>query len=135
MTPRPEPPPPYGRIALILVFVILTLTVAVSLYLAAAPGNAGGLPAGADPERDSQRLLILLLLLLMSGVVICAFLLGAYLLLRAGKTVTKDRVGGAPTAVEDLWSRGRVRQADLDAAEAQLREYGDADEDEQEPRP
>jgi hypothetical protein len=118
------PRPIYGRLATLLVLGVLLLTVSATLYVfLAQPGTSP--PPGADvqTEGDLQRLsgaarrsVTLLTVALVSALLILLFSIGAYLVIRVGQFVARERIGGEPTAYVDVWSHYRVSEEEIAAA-------------------
>ncbi len=114
--------PFHGRTATLVVLAVLVLTVCATVYKVLSQRNGGLLPAGesgttapADPG-EIQRVVTLLTILLVSALLILLFVVGAYLLIRAGRLVARDRVGGTPTPYVDAWQNYRLTDEQIDAA-------------------
>ncbi|TWT42178.1 hypothetical protein RAS1_33080 [Phycisphaerae bacterium RAS1] len=104
----------YGRAAAVVVFLALLVTFSAVLYLAVS--RPLDVPASNSPEQNevamqrlqAKRLSIMLLLMFGAMLLILVFVIGSYLLIRAGKVVTERRVGGEPTEYVDAWAKYRV---------------------------
>jgi hypothetical protein len=120
----PPPTPTHGRTATLFVSAILLLTVAGTVYVFLAQNARPPLPAGAvisDEDVDqlayeAHQLITLLTILLTSALLILLFFIGAYLVIRVGQFVARDRVGGRPTPYVDAWSAYRLTDDDIAAA-------------------
>jgi hypothetical protein len=95
--------------------------------LVARHGGRGGV-AGIASEGDATELLsearwlaTLLTLLLISALLILLFVLGAYLIIRIGQFVARERVGGTPTAYVDAWQKYRLTDEQIAAATSEDR--------------
>ncbi len=111
---------PLGRMALLLVLVVLALTSALIAY--AMSVKLGSLPIVAPPPEaggpdPTQRLKLLLALVLASVLAILAFVVGAYLFIRLGRSVMEKPVSDGPTEFVDAWSSYRVSQEEIDAVD------------------
>lgn len=113
-----------GRAALVLMFLALLGLFAYGLYsLVRTVTEVMGQPAGSvSQEHRTRQVSALVLVTLLVGAGIIAFVIGAYLVLRLGRHLLRDRVGGTETQMDDIWSRGRVSQEAQQAADEQLRD-------------
>jgi hypothetical protein len=102
-----------GRAAILLVLGALVLTVCAGVYIIMSRALRP-LPVGLsdNPEllqqAEARRLVALLAILLIAALLILLFVLGAYLLIRAGRVVARERVGGRPTEYVDVWGSYRI---------------------------
>jgi hypothetical protein len=116
-----------GRIATFIVLSVLVLTVSAALYvfLAQQLGGSAGAPGiatddeAAQAAAETRRLITLLTVLLISALLILLFVLGAYLVIRLGQYVARDKVGGKPTEYVDAWRQYRLSDDDISAATAE----------------
>ena len=122
----PAAPQSHGRAVLLLVLGVLLITVCAAVYLYVA--QRGGLDAPETVTTEEQadrlnaearRLVTLLTLLLISALLILLFVIGAYLVIRVGQSVVRERVGGKTTAYVDVWGSYRLTDAQIDAATAE----------------
>ena len=118
------PRPIYGRLVTLLVLGVLLLTVSAAMYVYWAQSGARP-PPGADVQTEAElqrlsdaahRSATLLTIALVSALLILLFSVGAYLVIRAGQLVARERVGGEPTAYVDVWSRYRLSEEQIAAA-------------------
>ena len=111
---------PLGRLAFLLVLVVLAMTSALAAYVmfvklrelpivAPPPGSSG-----LDP---TQKLAVVMMTVLATVLAILAFVVGAYLFIRIGRSLTERRVSDGPTEFVDAWSNYRVSQDELDAVD------------------
>jgi hypothetical protein len=115
----PDARPAHGRTATLIVLVILLLTVCATVYLYIAQHKLDQTPTGLDPEAEYariQHLIILITILLISALLILLFVVGAYLLIRVGRLVTRGPLGGKPTAYVNVWQQYRVTDEQITAA-------------------
>jgi hypothetical protein len=124
--------------------IALLLTVCVAMYLALVRvmETPGPSQVTDDPAVALRgKLTLLLLIVLCATLLILMFAIGAYLLLRAGRAVSRQRLGGKPTEYVDAWSQYRLSDEQIEAAtreEERPRRPGapprpPADEDDDEP--
>ena len=114
----------YSRSAVWLVLGILALTTCAAVYVLYAQHNGfPSAPEGStDPQAieraaaESRRLVTLLTILLISALSIILFVVGAYLVIRAGQFVARERVGGKATAYVDAWQNYRLTDEQISAA-------------------
>ena len=113
----------YGRIVTGAVLSALLLTVAAIVYVYMARHGGTVVIDGLTNEEREQlklqeatRLVTLLTILLTSALLILLFVIGTYLVIRAGQFVSRDRVGGRPTDYVDAWSEYRLSDEQLFAA-------------------
>ena len=120
-----------GRAALIAMFLILLALFVGAIYLVIRPEDPSlrRIPPPADPSNSARRLSALLFTTLLAMALIVLFVLGAYLVIRAGRRVTSERAGGEETPVVDIWSRARVSDEELAAADEMLRDAQRPDPD------
>ncbi len=110
-------PPPRGRTALLIVLAGLVLAASVSALLAiwrytsspTAPVAAERPPIELETG-DVRRLGALLAVMLLATVAILAFIVGAYLVMRVGKSLMARNVGGSPTTYVDAWTQYRLSE-------------------------
>ncbi len=118
-----QEPPIVGRAAALLIAFALILSVGAATYLyilrqtpilpsASAPADLNHAP-DALVEEVPRRLHVLLAVLIGSVLLILAFIMGAYLMIRAGRSLTQRPVGGQPTPYVDAWSQYRLDDADV----------------------
>lgn len=108
-----------GRAAVVLVLAGLLLMLSVGVYFfidrLVQPSRFG-----ADEQENADTLrakLTLLLAVVLSAILlIVVFVVAAYLVLRVGRAVAQPRVGGKATEYEDIWSRYRLSDAQVEAA-------------------
>ncbi len=114
----------HGRLATLLVLGALLLTVSAAIYVFVAR-HEGGLSSAATVAAQSEgeqatpparRLATLLTIVLVSALLILLFAVGAYLVVRVGQFIARQRVGGAVTPYVDAWSQYRLSEADISAA-------------------
>lgn len=137
--PRPIPP----------TVVVLTrtgLAVAVlvgGLYLLgrellSPPPPAVTLPSAvSQPAPRERRLYGLVRVMAVSAVALAAFVLGSYLMIRAGRAVLPRPRSQSVTEYSDAWSSYRLTQEEIDAATRESPEAGEppGGEDSGPPRP
>lgn len=119
-----SPHPTSGRTALLLVLGALLLTVAGTVYIFFAQYGMPPLAPQApqtidDAERiaaEARWFVTLLTILLTSALLILLFVVGAYLVIHAGRVVARERIGGKPTPYVDAWGQYRLTEADISAA-------------------
>ena len=125
----PAPPSSHSRTVLLLVLGVLALTTCAGVYLflaqhARPPSPVGGITSEEEAERlaaDARRLATLLTLLLISALLILLFVLGAYLVIRVGQSVARERVGGEATTYVDAWQNYRLTDEQISAATEEKR--------------
>ncbi len=133
-----SPQTSYGRAAILGVLIALVLIVCAGVYLFMARfGVTGAGAALGDPELESRRLArltILLTILLVSALLILLFVVGAYLVIRAGRII-RSPLAGKPTEYVDAWKHYRLTDEQIAAATAEHppapdgdRRRGDADD-------
>lgn len=112
-----------GRAVTLLVLGVLVLTICAAAYVLVARhgGRAGatGIASegdAADLLAEARWLATLLTLLLISALLVLLFVLGAYLVIRIGQFVARERVGGTPTAYVDAWQAYRLTDEQIAAA-------------------
>jgi hypothetical protein len=115
-----------GRTVTVLVLATLVVTVCAAVYMAMVRlGPLDNLPPGPLDEMDAEarmeaarRLTLLLSILLISSLLILLFALGAYLVIRIGRLVARDRapLGGKPTEYVDAWRQYRLTDEQISAA-------------------
>ncbi len=127
----PAPGPSYGRTAVLIALGVLALTVGATAYVFLAHGHAppAGLgtdsaPAGRVPV-DERRNLTFLLMISISALLILLFVLGAYLVIRLGHFLARERVGGQPTEYVDAWGSYRLSDEQISAATDEDHPNGD----------
>ena len=132
----PLPSSSYGRAAVLLVLGILALTTCAAVYVFFAqhsnqPAPLGSISNASEAERalaDSRRLVTLLTLLLISALFALLFVVGAYLVIRVGQFVARDRVGGKTTAYVDAWQNYRLTDEQIAAATEEKKPDRDSDD-------
>lgn len=121
---RPSP----GHAATLLVLLMLVLMTCAAVYIVVARIGQG--PPALGPLREdigdeaaamlrTQQLTVLLTILLISALLILLFVLGAYLLLRVGRIIARQRVGGKPTTYVDAWGSYRLTDEQIARATAE----------------
>ncbi len=121
---RPSP----GHAATLLVLLMLVLMTCAAVYVVVARIGQG--PPALGPLRDdpgdeaaimlrTQQLTVLLTILLISALLILLFVLGAYLLLRVGRIIARERLGGRPTTYVDAWGSYRLTPEQIARATAE----------------
>jgi len=122
---RPSP----GHAATLLVLLMLVLMTCAAVYVVVARIGQG--PPTLGPLRDdpgdeaatmlrSQQLTVLLLtILLISALLLLLYVLGAYLLLRVGRIIARERLGGRPTKYVDAWGSYRLTPEQIARATAE----------------
>lgn len=127
-----------GRAAMLLILMALILTLAGASYLMfMGEGDAGTLPssvsdASGSPadSHNATRLVIKLSILLVSVLLIMLFVIGSYLLIRVGRSVAGEPVGGSPTEYVDAWASYRITDEQIASATAEADDIaGDDDSD------
>lgn len=104
----------YGRATAVLVFLALLITFSAVLYLAVSRpldvpvANSSEQSEVALQRLQAKRLSVMLLMMFGATLLILIFVIGSYLLIRAGKVVTQQRAGGEPTEYVDAWAQYRV---------------------------
>jgi hypothetical protein len=106
----------------VLIALLLTISAAVYMYvirfeLVASPAA----PGAQDPSADARRLArlsVLLTILLISALLVLLFVLGCYLLIRAGRFV-REPIAGKPTDYMDVWQDYRLTDDQIAAATAE----------------
>jgi hypothetical protein len=114
----------YGRTAILIGLGVLTLTVGATAYIFLAHGHAPGAGLGphAPPDApargpaDARKTATFLLMISISALLILLFALGAYLVVRLGHFLARQRVGGQPTEYVDAWGSYRLTDAQISAA-------------------
>ncbi len=112
-----------GRAALMTMFLALLSLFAIALYFAARPVPLS--PTGTEEDligKQTRRLSAVLLTTILAGVAILIFVLGGLLLLRIGRRVTEEKVGGEETEMTDVWASARVTDADIEMGDELLRD-------------
>lgn len=112
-----------GRAALMTMFLALLSLFAIALYFAARPVPLS--PTGTEEDligKQTRRLSAVLLTTILAGVAILIFVLGGLLLLRIGRRVTEEKVGGEETEMTDVWASARVTDADMEMGDELLRD-------------
>ncbi|MDX2198694.1 MAG: hypothetical protein SF069_06945 [Phycisphaerae bacterium] len=112
-----------GRAALMTMFLALLSLFAIALYFAARPVPLS--PTGTEEDligKQTRRLSAVLLTTILAGVAILIFVLGGLLLLRIGRRVTEEQVGGEETEMTDVWASARVTDADMEMGDELLRD-------------
>lgn len=107
-----------------LAFLVVLGVLTTGLYAMLRHGTATILDAeaAADPQARARRMSGLLLGVLLIGVLIIVFVIGAFLVLRAGRALTRQKLGGRDTEFRDIWSEARVTPQQMEAADEQLRD-------------
>ncbi|MGE3180146.1 MAG: hypothetical protein AB7N71_00820 [Phycisphaerae bacterium] len=127
-----------SRIVFGVVFLALVSLFAMILYLSANTAREAFRirRATGDMEVSSKPLTSILLVGVLATIVIVFFLCGAYLLMRVGRMVTREKVGGSETELPDSWRASRVSEDEYQRVDEQLmelqREWEDEDRDDQE---
>jgi len=125
--------PTYGRAAMIgvLIALMLVVSVAVGLFLSHYRREKTLPLFGTDPDPEVakwQQLIILLTILLVSALLILLFVVGSYLLIRIGRLVAHNPLGGKPTPYVDAWSGYRLTDEQIAAATAEQEPHDDQGE-------
>lgn len=103
-----------GRAVLLLVLATLVLATSLAALLAIwrftsrAPRTPADRPPIELEAGDIRRLGALLAVMLLATIALLAFIVGAYLVMRVGRTLVARNVGGAPTEYVDAWARYRM---------------------------
>lgn len=113
----------HGRTATLLVLSVLILTVCGTIYVLVGhstmpPPETTDIASdqeAAIATREARRLVVLLTILLGSALLILLFVVGAYLLIRVGHYVSRDRLGGHPTQYVDVWQNYRLSDEQISA--------------------
>ncbi len=109
-----------GRVTVWLVLGGLLLTVSATLYLLLARAHARTMleatTQAGPPAHEARRLTVLLTVLLVAALLVLAFALGAYLVVRTGRLISRPRVGGTPTPYVDAWRQYRLTDDQIAAA-------------------
>jgi hypothetical protein len=122
----------YGRTAVLIALGVLALTVGATAYIFLAHGH--GPPAGLGTSSapgsgrlaaDQRRAISFLLMISISALLILMFVLGAYLVIRYGRFLARQRVGGQPTEYVDAWGRYRLTDEQISTATDEERPEGD----------
>lgn len=129
----------YGRMVVLLALGLLALSVGATAYLLLAQGNGGPLGVGGvagvekseHPQAQNRKAVTLLLIVSISVLLVFLFFLAAYLVIRIGQFVARERVGGKPTEYVDAWGNYRLTDAQISAATAE----GRAEEGDEPPAP
>lgn len=114
----------HGRFVLLLVLSALILTVSGAIYVLVAQQMSQPIPIGplsneeeaARATAEARRHATLLTILLISALLILLFVVGAYLVIRVGQLVARERVGGKPTAYVDVWGSYRLTDEQIERA-------------------
>ena len=120
----------YGRTAVLIALGVLAVTVGATAYLFLAQGHAQALNVGAGPGADAcrpaanglvenRRAITFLVMLSISALLILLFVLGAYLVIRVGRSLARERIGGKPTPYVDAWGSYRLTEEQIAAATAE----------------
>lgn len=133
----PVPGSSRGRAAVLLGLGVLAVTVGATAYLFLAQGHfqsievgAGAGPATARTAQSEGRKVVSYLIIgSISALLILLFVLGAYLVIRVGHLVARERIGGKPTEYVDAWGSYRLTDEQISAATAE----GEPDEDNDSP--
>jgi uncharacterized protein YbjQ (UPF0145 family) len=121
-----------GRIITAVTFLVLLSLLTSALYWVLRHGANAVLSMSPDElssEERARRMTMVLLAVLLTGVLILVFVIGVYLVLRAGQVVRRTRLGGEATEYRDAWAEARVSEEQLAAADEQLREAQSPPED------
>jgi len=126
-----KPRASYGRTATLIVLAVLVLTVSASVYLSMAKYELDRAPPAETIDYDAElaRLkheTLVLTILLISALLILLFVVGAYLLIRVGRMVARNPVGGKPTPYVDVWQSYRLTDEEIAAATREEPPGGDA---------
>jgi hypothetical protein len=109
-----------SRIIVAVMLAALTFAVCLGVYLflerRVRPAGAYGQPADLAQETLRAQLTVLLAVLLATSLVILVFAIGAYLLLRAGQTLSQQRLGARPSTYVDAWSQYRLTDEQISNA-------------------
>jgi hypothetical protein len=105
---------------------VLALLAVGALPIIALAADQRALDTGYDddPARNPamRRMFSSLAILLLSGLLVLIFTIGAYLLIRVGRSVARKQAREAkPTAYVDAWSHYRVSDEDVEAAMRDLK--------------
>ena len=122
----------YGRTAVLIGLGVLALTVGATAYIFLAHGQGPGAGLGAssapDADRglaDARRNTTFLVILSISALLVLLFVLGAYLVIRLGHFLARQRVGGQPTQYVDAWGSYRLTDEQISAATDEDHQDGD----------
>jgi hypothetical protein len=136
----PVPGSSYGRTAVLIALGVLAVTVGATAYLFLAQGHTQALNVGTRPGPDAgqpadglaenRRALTFLIMVSISALLILMFVLGAYLVIRVGHFLARERVGGKPTPYVDAWGSYRLTDEQIAAATAEGKPGGPPAEDE-----
>jgi hypothetical protein len=132
----------WGRLAVILILAVLCCAVLATTYAlfvksaafssaaqVSGPADAPTGPGADQPRGVRRQLASRISLLLATVLVILAFVIGSYLVIRIGRVVTQRPVGGHPTRYVDAWSGYRLTDEEIAAATEE--EPADQDENEE----
>lgn len=113
-----------SRIVFGIVFLTLVALFALVLYWSAGLAKRA---FRVDQTRgevvvQTNELASIVLFSVLAGLAIVLFVGGAYLLLRIGRMVTQERVGGKPTELPDAWDAARVSDDEYARVDEQLDE-------------
>lgn len=105
----------------VLVTLLLTVAAVVYVYMARQGGPVviDGLTEDEQEQlkdREARRLVALLAILLTSALLILLYVIGTYLVIRAGQFVSRERIGGRPTDYVDAWKAYRLSDEQVLAA-------------------
>jgi hypothetical protein len=123
--------PSYGRTAVLIGLGVLALMVGAAAYIFMAHNQGtAGLGGGATPDTgrppDGRKAVTLLLMISISALLVLLFVLGAYLVIRFGHHLARQRVGGEPTEYVDAWGKYRLSDEQISTATDEERPDGDA---------
>ena len=127
MTDRKPQQQPLGRLAFLLVLVVLAMTSVLGAYvmferlrhLPAVPPPADS--GGPDPM---EKLQLVLAMVLVAVLAILAFVVGAYVFIRLGRSLMSRPLSDGPTEFVDAWSEYRVTQEEIDAVNGMFDDDG-----------
>lgn len=112
MTPK-DKPKPFGWLTVILSLAGLAVAFTALGYVwMLQRGDAGTAPTPTDPI---QRLKLMLAAMLVGVLSIIGFLLGSYLVIRAGKSLLSRKIGGRPTKYVDAWANYRLTEEEIES--------------------
>lgn len=107
-------PAPRGRLAarigISLLLALPGLAVAQSVTTQTATTQAAAAPPPA------RKLYVLVSLLAVSAIAVVAFVVGSYLMIRAGRALMRRQPRKTPTSYVDAWAGYRVTEEQIDAA-------------------
>jgi len=117
----------HGRLAVLLALGVLGATVGATLYVILAQSHPNALPASTTSATsapsvtidEGRRAATFLLIVSISVLLALMAALGAYVVIRYGQRLARQKVGGQPTEYVDAWGHYRLSDEEISAATAE----------------